>query len=870
MKSTRYIICLLLGMLWTFVLYAQDFEYKGYVVSDTHVPLENASVALLHQNQSILDFTFTDSKGYFSIKVNTLPTTIFISHLGYQAIHIPTGDYREGTSWELKTQNIKLKEVKITSHRIRERQDTLIYNVSGFKMPQDKSIADVLKKMPGIEVSSSGQIKFEDKAISKLYIEGMDLMGDQYALATNNLSGKSVKSVQVLRNHQDISALRGKQFSEQAAINLVLEDNVKYTLTGTTDMGGGYTHDNKMLWDARIQTMLFGKKNQNLSLYKTNNTGVNTENEIISQIQDSETRLPASPFLLVPPAATISDIDERNYLVNRDHLGAIKHLYQIKEGHTIRTQLNYLNKKEEQESNTSTLYFYPEHTIRYDDQNLLNSHIRQLSGEIAYQQNTAQTYIKNIVKGKWTESHTDNPLQANSQPINQSFRTDRKEISNQFQWVRPYGNTHLFRLTSIQAYEELPQVLTVAPGLYQEWLNDSIPYEQLRQDVHLYNFYSINRMELQTKLFGFHLGIQGGADYIHQNMNSDCRPAATVHALRVAHTRFYVAPTLRYTDESWKILFTLPLSYHLFRLDGHSSPSSHERHRLVLPEPSLTASYQLNAYWSIHQSLHYRSQMPDITQLYPHYIITNYREASKGSRFYPSKNLLYSATVKFSNPLNGLFCSIGSRLHVGWQEQTPQSQQYSDLHVTQMIEAKHRFISWNVHSKVSKTFSFWKTFIGITGNYTHNRQKTLLYENLVPFQSQTLTFAPAYATQPLKQLSIEGKTHLSYSTLKSSITPYTHILKMSSNIEINVFPTTLLKLKWTHSLFNNYHPVRSSIYFMNLSTTYSFRKFDLELLANNLLNNKEHQQTYLYTLTEHSIVQRFRSREILLKASFWY
>ena len=60
--------------------------------------------------------------------------------------------------------------------------------------------------MPGMEVKPDGQISFNGKAINKFYIEGMDLMGDRYALASGNLLRKRVKSVEVLRNHQLVNA----------------------------------------------------------------------------------------------------------------------------------------------------------------------------------------------------------------------------------------------------------------------------------------------------------------------------------------------------------------------------------------------------------------------------------------------------------------------------------------------------------------------------------------------------------------------------------------------------------------------------------------------------------------------------------------
>ena len=69
-------------------------------------------------------------------------------------------------------QATKLKDVVVKAPSIRQRGDTISYNVASFADANDKSLADVLKKMPGIEVSDKGEIKYNGKAINKFYIEG--------------------------------------------------------------------------------------------------------------------------------------------------------------------------------------------------------------------------------------------------------------------------------------------------------------------------------------------------------------------------------------------------------------------------------------------------------------------------------------------------------------------------------------------------------------------------------------------------------------------------------------------------------------------------------------------------------------------------
>lgn len=119
----------------------------------------------------------------------------------------------------------KLKEVRVTASPVRRKGDTLTYAVGVFAGQSDRTIEDVMKKLPGVEVSSSGSISYNGKEISKFYIEDLDMLGGRYNIATRNIEAKDVASVQVYENHQPIKA--ETLFSDQAAINLKLKDHAK-------------------------------------------------------------------------------------------------------------------------------------------------------------------------------------------------------------------------------------------------------------------------------------------------------------------------------------------------------------------------------------------------------------------------------------------------------------------------------------------------------------------------------------------------------------------------------------------------------------------------------------------------------------------
>lgn len=69
--------------------------------------------------------------------------------------------------------------------------------------------------------------------------------------------------------------LRGRSFSDQAALNIVLADDAKEVWQGTVEAGTGSSLQKPGHWlgDARLTAMRFAHKLQSISIYKFNNTG---------------------------------------------------------------------------------------------------------------------------------------------------------------------------------------------------------------------------------------------------------------------------------------------------------------------------------------------------------------------------------------------------------------------------------------------------------------------------------------------------------------------------------------------------------------------------------------------------------------------
>ena len=104
--------------------------------------------------------------------------------------------------------------------------------VTIYTTQSDYTLKDALKKLPGIDVEKSGNIKYLGKDISNFYIDGLDLLGGKYNIATTNIPASYVNSVQVLNNHQAVN-MNKDIFSDNVAINIHMNNNARFKPIGT-------------------------------------------------------------------------------------------------------------------------------------------------------------------------------------------------------------------------------------------------------------------------------------------------------------------------------------------------------------------------------------------------------------------------------------------------------------------------------------------------------------------------------------------------------------------------------------------------------------------------------------------------------------
>jgi len=165
--------------------------------------------------QEILNYSISDNTGRFKLSYTSSSDSVFIAFksLNFKDTIVGLSNQSQKFDIKLLPDVFEIKEVSVRGNPISVRGDTINYVVNAFAKAGDRSVGDVISRMPGFEVTELGQIYYQGKPIQKYYIEGMDLLEKRYALANKNLPHKSVSSVEVLQNHQPVKMLEEKMAS---------------------------------------------------------------------------------------------------------------------------------------------------------------------------------------------------------------------------------------------------------------------------------------------------------------------------------------------------------------------------------------------------------------------------------------------------------------------------------------------------------------------------------------------------------------------------------------------------------------------------------------------------------------------------------
>lgn len=259
---------------------AQEFRIAGtFINSADQQPLPGATIKLANARDT-LQFKYTTSNAQGGFEFSKLKKGAYfleVSYIGFENFRktvFAGGKSDNVGNLELKPAALSLGGVSITAtaERAEQKGDTTQYNSSAFKVNQDATTEDLVKKMPGITVEN-GTVKAQGEDVKRILVDGKQFFGDDPSVTLKNLPAEVVDKIQVFDKLSDQAAWAGfDDGSGQKTINIVTKNAKNSGQFGK--FSAGYGTDDKYILGANVN---FFKEQRRITVLAMSNN-INQQN----------------------------------------------------------------------------------------------------------------------------------------------------------------------------------------------------------------------------------------------------------------------------------------------------------------------------------------------------------------------------------------------------------------------------------------------------------------------------------------------------------------------------------------------------------------------------------------------------------------
>lgn len=828
-------------------------------------PVTGAIVRLTDADGKILTYKLTSAQGNYSLSYNKDLTGVQLSVLsmGYRKYTAPLESLASPHNISLIPEPVALREVTVNAPPLVKKGDTLVYNVSQFADIQDRSIGDVLKKMPGIEVQESGQINYMGKPINKFYIEGSDLLEGRYGLATQNVSHKDVKSVELMENHQPVRMLDDIEHSDQAAINIKLKEDAKHRWAGTVNGGAGFS---PLLLDASVFAMRIAKKLQTMETMRGNNTGWNPasqNNKFYASIADkflagASDILPEYLFV----GGSSAPIDDKRTRFNRSALFSSANSYKINDLYDLKANLIYSGDRLKFDRQSQTRYLDSAISDFFEAENVVTRE-HELSTNFLLYTNTAKIYLKNDLSLNLKWNSADSRI-TGTNTLFQNSETPAYTIANDLQLLKRY-NDRILRVLFTNTLKRKPHNLSVSSDTGDH-------YQALEASA----INSVLQLSYGWKLGYWNLNGVVGANYDYRALESDLTSVAaftypTVNDSRIERANLYFRPDIAYAKGRFKANLYADAQYSGYDYKNYAA-SEKMTHNFFIVSPSLDLYYKLSARIELTAKLRHSLMPPSLGIFYEGIVMSNHRYLTVGLPYFDTlKESSAQTSFRYRNPMAQFFGNLNVKY-----EKNKLTPSVDQLFIDGFILSAYTPHSRNndilsVQGGTSKGFGSGKFLIGLDMSYVFVKAQSLRNSAMVPYESSAFTVTPRFKGSITRYLTTEYSLTYGRNELNVQDAGGTSYDNLKQRFSITVSPLKQIQL---FTVFEHYYTYSKGNGEKHLGLLDAGAKWimanrcELSVTATNLLDQKFYTFHSYGDLSERVNKYQIRPRNIILSVYF--
>jgi hypothetical protein len=245
----RKMILIVAALAMTATVFAQRMVTGKVVEQDTQDAVIQATTALL-SGEKVVANAVTNANGAFSIKAPRDGSyTLQVTYVGFKTytkkINIKDGkDYHAGTI-AIEPDAIMLKGATVTARasKVTLKADTFVYNANAFRTPEGSVVEELVKRLPGAEVSDDGTIKINGKEVKKILVDGKEFMTGDTKTAMKNLPTNIIDRIKAYDQQSDLARVSGiEDGEEQTVLDFGIKAGMNKGVMMNADLAAGTKH----------------------------------------------------------------------------------------------------------------------------------------------------------------------------------------------------------------------------------------------------------------------------------------------------------------------------------------------------------------------------------------------------------------------------------------------------------------------------------------------------------------------------------------------------------------------------------------------------------------------------------------------------
>lgn len=272
-KSVLTLLLLFIAMM----MQAQQHLITGAIIDKgTNDPVEASTVQLLRADSTYISGAISDENGLFSLQAPEDGSYLLkITSIGYKPtvrrIMMTQGKDLAMGKININAEAIMLKAATVTAmaKKVVLKEDTFVYNSAAYRTPEGSTIEELVKRLPGAEVSDDGSIKINGKEVKKILVDGKEFMTGDTKTALKNLPTSIIDKIKAYDEKSDLAKVTGiDDGEEETVLDFGIKRGMNKGLIANMDLSIG----TKQRYSERGMAAYFNDRNRLMLFASANNT----------------------------------------------------------------------------------------------------------------------------------------------------------------------------------------------------------------------------------------------------------------------------------------------------------------------------------------------------------------------------------------------------------------------------------------------------------------------------------------------------------------------------------------------------------------------------------------------------------------------